>query len=103
VKGSNLNVLIPAIFRFSSPTKQEKNELTGCLSEFNFPLCPAPSIDDMDRKKRADCLTPPNGGGVSACSVRFGDAQDQAGQGGFLLVTFLDGPVKSHAANLIAP
>jgi hypothetical protein len=38
-------------------------------------LCHAPSIDDADGKKRADCLTPPKGGGVSARSGRVGDAQ----------------------------
>ena len=43
-----------------------------------FPLCPAPSIDDTAGEKRADCLTPPKGGGVSACSGRIVDAQGSA-------------------------
>jgi len=45
-------------------------------SEFGFTHCHAPSIDGTDRRKRADCLTPPQGGGVSARSGRVGDAQD---------------------------
>ena len=52
-------------------------------------LCLAPSIDAVDGKKRADCLTPPKGGGVSACSDHHGDTQGIAGHGRFLLVTFL--------------
>ena len=52
-------------------------------------LCPALSIDGADGKKRADCLSPPTGGGVSACSGRNDDAQDKAGHGRFLLLRFL--------------
>jgi hypothetical protein len=37
--------------------------------------CPAPSIGDAGGNKRADCLSPPKGGRVSACSGRKGDAQ----------------------------
>ena len=48
----------------------------GILS---YPLCHAPSIDDADGKKPADCLTPSQDGGVSAGSGRFGDAQDNLG------------------------
>ena len=43
----------------------------------------------------ADCLSPPPGGRVSACAGCRGDAQDKAGRGRFLLVTFLDETVKS--------
>jgi len=51
-------------------------------------LCSAPSIDDADGIKRADCLSLPDGRRVSARSGRFGDAQDQAEHGRFLLVRF---------------
>jgi hypothetical protein len=35
-----------------------------------------------------DCLTPPEGGGVSTRSGRIDDAQDEAWHGRFLLVPF---------------
>ena len=44
-----------------------------------FPFVTGPSIGDSTGIKYADCLTLPNGGGVSACSGRIGDAQDDAG------------------------
>ena len=56
---------------------------------FFISLCPAPSIDDVDGNKRADCLSPLIGGRVSACSGRNGDAQDKAGHGRVLLLRFL--------------
>jgi hypothetical protein len=56
---------------------------------FFYPLCPAPSIDEAAGKKRADCLSPSTDGRVSACSGRYGDAQEEAGHGRLLLVRFL--------------
>jgi len=41
-------------------------------------LCPAPSIDGADGKKRADCLSLPTGRRVSASSGRPVDAQEEA-------------------------
>ena len=42
----------------------------------------------MDGKKRADCLSPPQGGRVSACSGRCDDAQDTRDTGVFFCFVF---------------
>jgi len=63
--------------------------LKTLLSSWVYPLCHAPSIDGADGKKHADCLSPLQGGRVSAGSGRFGDAQDTRGTGRVLLVRFL--------------
>jgi hypothetical protein len=69
-------------------TSKLKSRLFTGPSRFYNSLCPAPSINDADGFKRADCLSLPDGRRVSARSGRFGDAQEKAGHGSFLLVRF---------------
>jgi hypothetical protein len=74
----------------------QNKDLTRCETAL-YPLCHAPSIDEVDGQKSADCLSPTVAlakvGRISALSGRFGDAQGSpvgaAGHGRLLLVRFL--------------